>query len=223
MLRRIGCAFLLAGVSLLVCGCTASDWSWPSGSPSSPTRTITATGGPDTELARRENESGLAFLAKGDLDNARDAFLKAIDADPEFAPAQNNLGKVFLKQGDLHEAARRFDEARRLMPDHAGPCNNLGLVYEEAWRRKMSLSRGTPATENTRRELNRAIELYRQAIGLDADAIEYKANLVRALIHRGDRTDEVRLLLKQVIKTDTRPPWLTWARRELATMGRGPE
>jgi Flp pilus assembly protein TadD len=221
MARKIASVGLLA-CACLAAGCSPTAWSWPG--QSSRGRTVTAQSLRDPNAALRENEAGLALLAKGDLDQARAAFLRALAADAEFGPAENNLGKVSLMQGDLHEAARRFDEARRLMPRHAGPCNNLGLVYEEAWRRKTSPQPGSGQVSfDARSELNRAIEQYRAAIILDAGSIEYRANLVRALVHRGDRTDEVRSLLKQVMEQDTRPQWQTWARRQWTALGRESE
>jgi len=213
----------IAWVGLLVCaslaaGCSAKSWSWTGDT--SRSRTVTARSPRDSNAAARENEAGLALLAKGELEQARAAFLRALVADAEFGPAENNLGKVSLMQGDLHEAARRFDEAHRLMPRHAGPCNNLGLVYEEAWRRKTSPAPGSGGVRfDARSELNRAIDQYREAISLDAGNIEYRANLVRALVHRGDRTDEVRSLLRQVVEKDVRPQWRAWAGRQLASMG----
>lgn len=164
-------------------------------------RTVQATPGRDTEAARRANQKGLAHLERGDLEQAARAFHRALADDVEFGPAHNNLGKVYYRQEKWYEAAWEFEYARKLMPKASAPHNNLGLVLEQG------------------DELDQAIERYQQAIQLDPHKIEYRANLARAMVRRGDRTKEVRRLLKQIIEQDSRSKWLTWARRQLAAMG----
>lgn len=159
-------------------------------------RTIRVEPRRNTDAARRENDAGLSHLGKGELDHAAAAFRRALNEDVEFGPAHNNLGKVHYRNRDWYKAAWEFEYARKLMPKHAEPRNNLGLVLEESG------------------EFDRAADQYREAVALDPGDIQYRANLVRALIRRGDRTDEVRSLLKQVIEEDTRPEWVTWARQQ---------
>ena len=153
----------------------------------------------NTDEAKRENQIGLDHMAQGDLQKASDAFGRALAADVDYGPAHNNLGKVYFKQKDWYKAAWEFEYARKLMPKHAEPRNNLGLVLEEAG------------------ELDKAVEQYKEAANLDGN-IEYRANLVRALIRRGERTEEVRSLLQQVIEQDTRPTWSIWAKQQQAGM-----
>ena len=159
-------------------------------------RTIRAEPFRDTDAARAANEKGLASLQAGDLAGAEKRFRQALTADVEFGPAHNNLGKVHYRQGKLYEAAWEFRNASDLMPQQAEPRNNLGLVLERSGK------------------LDAAVDEYRAALALDS-AIEYRANLVRTLLRRGDRTDEVRALLRQVTKEDDRPAWIAWASRQL--------
>lgn len=188
----------LAGVVLAGIGCARG---WKAQSPSRTYTTIRAEPGRDTEAAREANAAGLRHLARDDLEGAAEAFRRALTADVEFGPAHNNLGKVYYRQGDFHKAAWEFEDARRLLPKHAGPRNNLGLVHEEAG------------------ELDQAVEYYREAVGLEPDVPAYRANLARALVRRGDRTAEVRLLLRQVLEQDERAAWRTWARGQLTRVG----
>lgn len=152
----------------------------------------------DTEAAKKANQRGLARLEKEQLDQARKAFEAALTADVRYGPAHNNLGKVYFARKNWYKAAWEFENARRLMPRHPGPRNNLGLVLERAG------------------ELDRAVDLYREAVGLDPDNMAYLGNLTRALIKRGDRTREVYNNLKRILEHDTRTPWLIWARQQLA-------
>lgn len=160
-------------------------------------RTIRVEPRRDTDAAQRINRLGLEHLEKGELDEAATAFERALTADVEFAPAHNNLGKVYFLQKHWYKAAWEFEYAAKLLPRRAEPRNNLGLVLEHAG------------------ELDRAIEQFQLAVGLDEDAVEYRGNLARALIRRGDRTEQVRSLLQNVIDKDTRTDWVNWARRWL--------
>ncbi len=164
-------------------------------------RTINAGPLRDTAAAREENTKGLAHLDAGELYQAEQAFKRAIKADLEFGPAHNNLGKIYFLKRDFYLAAHEFDDAIKLMPRHAGPHNNLGLTLLEAGR------------------LDDAIDALRQATTLDASTVEYQANLVRALVQRGDRTEEVVMLLRVVATHDTRVQWRAWASHQLGAMG----
>ncbi|MFN3166624.1 MAG: tetratricopeptide repeat protein [Phycisphaeraceae bacterium] len=164
-------------------------------------RTIRAEPLRDTDAARAANDKGLAHLDRGELYQAEQAFLKALDADVEFGPAHNNLGKVYYLKRDFYRAAHEFDDAIKLMPQRAAPHNNLGLTLIEA------------------NKLDDAIERFRQAVQLDPGTIDYQANLARTLIQRGDRTAETVNLLRAVAALDTRIEWRVWARHELGLMG----
>ncbi len=194
----IACVACLAGALSAGAGCTSISGSAPT-SPEAHVAAGTETGR-DTEAATRANDEGLKLLEKGELDLAAGAFRGAITADAAFGPAYNNLGKVYFRQKDWYNAAWEFEYAGKLLPKNAGPRNNLGLVLEQTG------------------VLDRAVDSYREAVGLDAGNIEYRANLVRALIARGDRTAEVRDLLKQVLDRDTRLDWVVWASRQLSGM-----
>lgn len=171
-------------------------------------RTIQASPLQDTDAAKRLNQQGLAHLADGELEKAENTFKAAITEDIEYGPAHNNLGKVYYLQGDYYQAALEYDYARRQMPTHAGPRYNLGLIYERAAKQDAPIV-----------NLNRAIEYYREAVALAPGNITYRAALAHALVERGDKTDELRDLLEQILEKDRRPDWITWARRQRAALG----
>ncbi len=184
---------LTLAMSLSACAGRAERQEQPGGY-----RTVSAEPRRDTPSAQRANNQGLEHLDKGELEAAQRAFESALVADVEFGPAHNNLGKVFYRQRDWYKAAWEFEYASRLMPRHAEPRNNLGLVLEEAG------------------ELDRAVDQYRQAVSLDPKPIVYRANLARALVRRGERTDEVYRLLDEIIREDTRVDWVQWAKLKRA-------
>jgi Tfp pilus assembly protein PilF len=191
LIAVLALGFLACFCLVLAAGCSEQSAGRPE------YRTILANPLADTAEARSHNRRGLELLAQGDLDAAQRAFEKALAADRQFGPAHNNLGKVFHKKGQFVKAAYEYDLAIESMPEHAGPYNNLGLLEEDGSK------------------LDRAIELYRQALELDPGNLEYKGNLARAMSKRGESSDEHRQLLEEIARKDIRREWMLWARREL--------
>ncbi len=168
---------------------------------SGPYRTVAAQPLRDTDRARTLHKQGLKHLEKGELDEAAKDLQRALEADVEYGPAHNSLGRVYFQQGRYYEAAWEFEYARKALPREPEPLNNLGLVQERD------------------AQYDQAIDYYRQAAALDQNNINYPANLARALIRRGDRTDEVRVLLQRILDEDTRPEWLVWAKGWATRLG----
>jgi Flp pilus assembly protein TadD len=200
----------LVALAALVLGCQDSG---------RPTVVATASG-PNTELARQENDRAFALIQQGKHAEAEPILQRALAADVTFGPAHNNLGLVYFhfwmvgrdagtdgkgshSQGtaaaapSLYDAAREFDYASRLMPYQPDPRNNLGLVFEETGK------------------FREAVELYERARKLAPDNPEYIGNLARVRVKRGDRDDETRKLLEELTFKDPRPDWQDWARMML--------
>jgi Flp pilus assembly protein TadD len=195
--------FLLIPLTVTLAGC--ADTSRPR-QPGMPYRTISTEPWRDTEAARQKNREGLRHLAAGDMEAATRSFKQALSADVKFGPAHNNLGKVYYLQNDLYNAAWEFKYAIDLLPRHAGPHNNLGLVLEASDKPD---------------KLEEAVNSYREAVSVEPTNIEYRANLARALVKRGDKTDEVAILLQQILDQDDRPQWRSWAKLQLIKLQAG--
>ena len=158
----------------------------------------------DTEAAQARNTVGLELLEQGKLDEAETKFKEALTADVMYGPAHNNLGKVYYLQKRYYLAAWEFEYAVKLMPHLPEPKNNLGLVFESVDR------------------LDKAVAYYREAYDMEPENPEIIGNLARAQLQRGDRDDGVKQLLSELVRTDTRPQWVEWAREKLALLG-GPD
>lgn len=154
----------------------------------------------NTDLAKKENDHALHLLDEGKLDDAESHLKKALEADVMYGPAHNNLGLVYYHQGKLYPAAWEFQNAIKLMPYQPEPRNNLGLVFEKAGK------------------ITSAAEAYEKARQLEPDNPEFLANLARAKIRRGDRDDETKKLLQELVMKDSRPQWSQWARVNLLKM-----
>lgn len=151
----------------------------------------------DPQTAQLMFERGVQAVHLQELDQAEKLFLQAIEADPTHGPAHNNLGKIYYQSDRLQDAALSFQLAVDNMPFRPEPANNLGLVLE------------------TGNRFDAAAQQYEAALALDADNLEYVANLARLRVKRGDDDASLRRQLWQIADNDTREPWVTWAQAQL--------
>lgn len=77
---------------------------------------------------RPYSELGMVYGKKGELDNAKLLFDKALDIDPKFVDALNNMGTVAAMRGDIAAATEYFKEAVALKPYKGEAQLNLGRV-----------------------------------------------------------------------------------------------
>ena len=60
---------------------------------------------------------GEQLAGEGKIDEAIEAFRRAISIDPQYAPAHNNLGVLLRQQGLLNEAIESYTRATSIEPD----------------------------------------------------------------------------------------------------------
>ena len=160
--------------------------------------------GRDSTRARADNDRAFALIEQGKYEQAEELLKRAVAADVMFGPARNNLGLVYYHTNRLYLAAWEFENATRLMPHHPEPRNNLGLVLERAGR------------------LEHAAESYARARQIEPDNPEFLGNLARAKVRRGDRDEETRQLLEELVLKDPRPEWSHWAQMNLLRISPSP-
>jgi Flp pilus assembly protein TadD len=81
---------------------------------------------------------GVALYQVGEVDSARDAFLRAVQLDPWNGICRYNLGCVLEEQGEIDEAIRHLQCAARVMPNHADARFNLALAYEKRGEHRLA-------------------------------------------------------------------------------------
>ena len=69
-------------------------------------------------LTLRRNEWIVAWMAKGEAEQAIACYREALRLKPDHPNAHNNLGNAYLHKGDADEAIACFDRALKLKPDH---------------------------------------------------------------------------------------------------------
>jgi tetratricopeptide (TPR) repeat protein len=198
--RQLGIFLLIATVS----GCQQFG-SWqkdeiarPQSRPAADLRGI----GPSERPPQADELSAARDLERhGELDNAVEAYQRALQQDPQRGETYQRLAVLYAKRGDLENANQLFDKAgsrmspdSQLLTDH-GYCLLLqGRLAEAEDRLRQSL-RLDPSSQRTRNNLG--IVLARR--GLQADAI--------AMFAEGGATDEsarnnLRLAMQMKSPTD---------------------
>jgi len=79
---------------------------------------------------------GVAYYQMGQLTDARNCFLAAVQIDPLNGISRYNLGCTLEELGELEEAIDHLRRAARAMPAHADVHFNLALAYEKRGERK---------------------------------------------------------------------------------------
>ena len=69
---------------------------------------------------------GIALQEQGKLEEAIEAYNKALAIKPDYAEAYNNMGNALQEQGKLEEAIEAYNKALAIKPDYAEAYNNMG-------------------------------------------------------------------------------------------------
>jgi tetratricopeptide (TPR) repeat protein len=127
------------------------------------------------------------------LEEAKQAYSRAIALNPTHAGAHINLGRLLHADGRVADAERHYRQALAAAPDNATGQFNLGVALEDL---------------NKRAE---AIKAYKQAIALDPELADAHYNLAHLYELRGEKSSAIRHLARYKALTSTsfpspRPP-----------------
>ena len=70
--------------------------------------------------------------SKVTLEEAIEAYNKALSIKPDYADAYNNMGNALKEQGKLEEAIEAYNKAISIKPDYAEAHYNMGNCSERA-------------------------------------------------------------------------------------------
>lgn len=115
-------------------------------------------------------------LEESSLEDARDAYERAVGLDPRFADARVNLGRVLHELRVPAAAEAQYRAALESDPRHPVAAFNLGVALEDLGR------------------LTEAAAAYEMAIELDPENADAHYNLAGLLEKRGDKAGAVRHL-----------------------------
>lgn len=114
---------------------------------------------------RPVHKQGVILVRMGRRDEARGAFMQALDLNREFAPSLTNLGNMELEQGHVEQAIVYYKQAIAAQPDYPGAHHNLGVAYRRLGRLGDAVSEARQAARHERRQSREEDRLKLQAHG----------------------------------------------------------
>ncbi|MDA9813374.1 tetratricopeptide repeat protein, partial [Planktomarina temperata] len=111
---------------------------------------------------------------QGKLDEAIEAYKKALAIKPDYADAYNNMGNALKDQGKLEEAIEAYNKALAIKPDYAEAYNNMGIALKDKGK------------------LEEAIKAYNKALAIKPDYTEAYNNLGATLQDQGKLEEAIK-------------------------------
>ncbi|MFL2812598.1 MAG: tetratricopeptide repeat-containing sulfotransferase family protein [Paracoccaceae bacterium] len=155
---------------------------------------------------------GASNKGLGKLDEAIEAYNKAISLKPDFAEAYYNMGNALQDQGKLDEAIEAYNKALSLKPDYPEAYNNKGIALQgqgkleeaiKAYNKALSLkpnyaeacyNKGNALKDQGK--LEEAIEAYNKALSLKPNYAEAYNNMGIALKDQGKLDEAIKVYNK---------------------------
>ncbi len=125
----------------------------------------------DPSLAEAHNLLAIAYDQKGLPDRAKEAFDKAVRAEPDDPQILNNLGFSLYQNGHYRAAIDRLKRAAKLAPNDERILNNLGLALCRVGKFEDAYKYFARANGEFMGRMNTATMLER--LGRDEEAIKY--------------------------------------------------
>ena len=139
-----------------------------------------------------ENNLGIVFLQKGQLNEAISLLKSAVDLRPDNSPAHENLAKALLQKGQVADALVHYRKLLELQPDNMEVHNIVGTVLVqqgqiregvEEWQKVLEIQPDNgnalnnlgwvlaTAPEDSLRDGSRAVQLAQQAVRISGGRI----------------------------------------------------
>ena len=158
------------------------------------------------------NSLGVVLKAQGKIDDAIEAFTKAVVLNSNYAGMHHNLGNALRDKGKMDEAIDAFAKALSINPNYVEAYYNLGVALYaqgkldeaiEAFMKALSLNPQHAdiyyylglALQN-RGENDEAIEAYTRALSLNPNYAEAYNNLGVALFNKGEIHQAIEVFIK---------------------------
>jgi len=128
---------------------------------------------------------GVALKDQGKLEEAIEAYNKALAIKPDYTVAYNNMGNALQDQGNLEEAIEAYNKALAIKPDYAEAHNNMGNAFKQQGK------------------LEEAIEAYNKALAIKSDYAVTYSNIGVTLQRQGKPEEAIEAYKKALaIKPD---------------------
>ena len=148
------------------------------------------------------NIIGASNKGLGKLDEAIEAYTKALSINPDYADAYNNMGNALKDKGKLKEAIEAYNKALSIKPNYAEAYNNTGNALRDrgmleeaidAYNKALSIKPNYAEAHNNmgnvlqdQGKLEEAIEAYNKATSINPDYAQAHYNLGVTLKEQGE-------------------------------------
>ncbi len=140
---------------------------------------------------QQEFESALELQRAGRYDDARDIYVRLLDAKPGLTGPELNLGIIAMKQGSAEQAEAHFQQVLEHQENNLHALNYLGVLSREAG------------------EFDAAEGYYRRALDVDANYLPALRNLAILLdLYRGRLVEALSLYEHYQAQVENAPPEL---------------
>jgi tetratricopeptide (TPR) repeat protein len=85
------------------------------------------------------NEMGLIYLAKSDLEKAKENFQKAIELKSDYLPSHFQLGILYYNENQIEEAKNEFLKAISIDQNYSNARYFLGLIYDKEGKKDLAI------------------------------------------------------------------------------------
>lgn len=117
----------------------------------------------DPGIPEAHHVHGRAALSRGELQEAIDAFEKAVALDGDHGHALNNLGFAYLRANENASAVQVLSRAAAILPNVAYVQNNLGIALERVGRTEEAKLAYTAATSLSPKYIKAQVNMNRVA------------------------------------------------------------
>jgi tetratricopeptide (TPR) repeat protein len=128
---------------------------------------------------------GAANVGLAQLDDAIEAYAKALSIEPNYAEAYNDMGTALQKQCKFERAIDAYTKAISIKPNFADPHYNIGVVLQ------------------SQSKLDEAVMAYKNAIHIKPDFVDARYNMANALMDNNKLNEAIRIYREVIsIKPD---------------------
>lgn len=158
------------------------------------------------------NSLGSVLKAQGKMDDAIEAYTKALSLNPRDAVIHHNLGNVLHEKGNIPEAIEAYTKALSFNPNYFDAYYHLGIaLYEnhqisdaiEAFYKAVPLSPhhadlyyNLGIALQSSDKMDEAIEAYTKALSLNPHHVDAYNNLGVSLHHKGHMDQAIKVFIK---------------------------
>ena len=115
---------------------------------------------------------GITLRKQGKLDEAIDAFSKALAITPDYADVYNNIGLTLHEQDKLEEAIEAYNKAIAIKPDNAEAYNNIGEALKDQGKLEEAIEAFSKANNLNSRHSKLGLSQTLQLLGNYKEAID---------------------------------------------------